>query len=201
MKVAIIGAGPAGLYTALLLKKADPSHSITVFECNRATVTFGWRAVSSAHAPHTFRPAAEPTFRAITDSFAHWDDIDVFVHGRRITSGCHGSSGIGRQKLLNILQHRAATLGVNLKFETEVTDDSQLESLAPDLVIAADGINSTIRRKYAGHFEPDLDTRTARFVWLGTTVPFDAFTFYFLENDHGVFQAHSYRFDEHTSTV
>src|SRR5688500_8218557 len=200
MKVAIIGAGPAGLYTALLLKKADPSHSITVLERNRADDTFGWGVVFSDQTLENFRAADEPTFRAITDNFAHWDDIDVFVHGRRITSGGHGFSGIGRQKLLNILQHRAATLGVDLKFETDVSDDSQLASLAPDLIIGADGINSAIRRKYAHHFEPDLDTRTARFVWLGTTFPFDAFTFFFVENEHGVFQAHCYRFDDRTST-
>src|SRR5688572_26977140 len=203
MKVAIIGAGPAGLYTALLLKKADPSHSITVLERNRADDTFGWGVVFSDQTLENFRAADEPTFRAITDNFAHWDDIDVFVRDRRITSGGHGFSGIARKKLLQILQERASELGVDLRFCTEVGDSSDLASSGlrdVDLIVAADGVNSAIRRKHAAQFKPDLDERTARFVWLGTTFPFDAFTFYFVENEHGVFQAHCYRFDDRTST-
>lgn len=150
-----------------------------------------------------FSAADEPTFRAITSNFAHWDDIDVFVHGRRITSGGHGFSGIGRKKLLQILQDRCTELGVDLRFCVDIHDDTQLASLGlgdADVVVAADGVNSIIRRKYADHFQPDLDSRTARFTWLGTTLPFDAFTFFFVENEHGVFQAHCYRFDQNTST-
>ncbi|MBA3403817.1 MAG: FAD-dependent monooxygenase, partial [Gemmatimonadaceae bacterium] len=203
MKFVIIGGGPAGLYTALLLKQADAAHEITVLERNRADDTFGWGVVFSDQTLENFRAADEPTYRAITSNFAHWDDIDVVVHGRRITSGGHGFSGIARKKLLQILQERAAGLGVDLRFSTDLRDDGDLTALGlsdADVIVAADGINSGIRRRYAAQFEPDLDTRTARFVWFGTTFPFDAFTFYFVENEHGAFQAHCYRFDDELST-
>ena len=197
MKVNVVGGGPAGLYTALLLMKGNAGHQVTVFERNKPDDTFGWGVVFSDQTLENFRLADEPTFKAITENFAHWDDIDVFVHGKRITSGGHGFSGIARKKLLQILQHRAAELGADLRFTTEAGDVTSRDA---DLIVAADGINSSIRSKYAGHFKPDLDSRTARFIWLGTTFPFDAFTFYFVENEHGVFQAHCYRFDDKTST-
>ena len=152
-----------------------------------------------------FRAADEPTFRAITENFAHWDDIDVVIRDRRITSGGHGFSGIARRKLLDILQARARSeVGVDLRFSSRsplARETSSRSGLAnADVVIAADGINSAIRTEFASHFEPDLDARTARFVWLGTTLPLDAFTFFFVENEHSVFQAHCYKFDEHMST-
>src|SRR5688572_5927526 len=198
MKVAIIGGGPAGLYPSFLFHDTAPTEIYTLSLHDALPISFGWGVVFSDQTLENFHAADEPTFRAITDNFAHWDDIDVFIHGRRITSGGHGFSGIARKKLLNILQTRAAELGVELRF-CENVNPVELPDGA-DLIIAADGINSTIRKEYADAFKPDLDERTARYVWFGTTFPFDAFTFYFVENEHGVFQAHCYRFDEKLST-
>jgi anthraniloyl-CoA monooxygenase len=198
-----VGGGPAGLYTALLLRKARPEHQVVVVERNRADDTFGWGVVFSDQTLENFRAADEPSFQAITTQFAHWDDIDVVVHGRRITSGGHGFSGIARKRLLAILQRRCADVGVELRFGTDVRSLADLAPLGladADVIVAADGVNSTIRGELAAHLEPDLDVRTARFVWLGTTLPLDAFTFFIVENEHGVFQAHCYRFDEGTST-
>ncbi|HEX6748816.1 MAG TPA: bifunctional salicylyl-CoA 5-hydroxylase/oxidoreductase [Longimicrobium sp.] len=202
MKIACIGGGPAGLYFALLMKKADPRHQFTVLERNRPDDTFGWGVVFSDQTLGNLRAADEESYRRITESFAHWDDIDVHFKGRTITSGGHGFSGIARKQLLHILQERAAGLGVDLRFATEIPSPNSLMEMGlgdADLVVAADGVNSVTRRTYAGHFRPDLDVRTARFVWLGTTKRFDAFTFIVVQNEWGVFQVHAYRFDERQS--
>jgi anthraniloyl-CoA monooxygenase len=199
----IVGGGPAGLYTALLFAQAGPRYRVTVLERNRADDTFGWGVVFSDQTLENFRQADEPTYRAITDHFAHWDDIDVVIKGRRIRSSGHGFSGIARKALLGILQRRARALGVDLRFGTAVRSRDDLTALGlgdADLIVAADGVNSALRAEYADTFQPELDVRTARFVWLGTTFRFDAFTFLIEENEHGVFQAHCYRFDENTST-
>ena len=203
MKVAVIGGGPAGLYFSLLLKKARPESDITVLERNRPEDTFGWGVVFSDQTLENFRAADAETCDAIASSFAHWDDIDVHVRDRVITSSGHGFSGIARKQLLNILQERAGGLGVTLRFQAEAGDDGDLARLVkgkPDVIVAADGINSTVRASHASHFQPQLHSGKAKFIWLGTTFPFEAFTFYFVENEHGVFQAHCYRFDAHTST-
>jgi len=205
LKVVTIGGGPAGLYFALLMKKADPRHQVTVLERNRPDDTFGWGVVFSDQTLGNLRAADEESYRRITESFAHWDDIDVHFKGRTITSGGHGFSGIARKQLLHILQQRAAELGVDLRFSTEVPDDSALAAMelgGADLVVAADGVNSAVRRAHADRFRPDLDVRTARFVWLGTTKLFDAFTFIVVQNEWGVFQVHAYRFDhEHSAFI
>jgi anthraniloyl-CoA monooxygenase len=197
VKVAVIGGGPAGLYLALLMKKADPAHQVVVLERNAADDTFGWGVVFSDQTLGYLREADAPTAARIEDEFAHWDDIDVHHRGAVITSGGHGFSGIARKTLLRILQDRAAELGVELRFGWNMVDDARLPDLGlggADLVVAADGVNSRIRGKYAEHFKPDLDVRHAPFCWLGTTKLFDAFTFLFVENEHGVFQAHAYRY-------
>jgi anthraniloyl-CoA monooxygenase len=203
VKTAILGGGPAGLYLALLMKKADPAHRITVLERNRPDDTFGWGVVFSEQTLGYLQAADPETHSEITACFARWDDIDIHYKGTTITSGGHGFAGIARRALLSILQRRAAELGVELRFQTEFTDDGDMERLGlgdTDLIVGADGVNSAVRRRHAAVFRPDLDIRPAKFIWLGTTVPFDAFTFVIVENEHGAFQAHAYRFEEGLST-
>ncbi len=197
MRITCVGGGPAGLYFALLMKKANPAHVVRVLERNRAGDTFGWGVVLSDQTVDALREADAETAAEIADAFNHWDDIAVHIAGRRIVSGGHGFCGIGRKKLLNILQARCEQLGVELVYETDVPDDAGLDA---DLVIAADGLNSRLRQKYAATYQPDIDLRRCRFVWLGTTKLFDAFTFDFQRTPWGWFQAHAYRFDATHST-
>src|SRR5688572_13668973 len=201
LDVAVVGAGPAGLYLALLLKKQNPQHDVTVYERNRPDDTFGWGVVFSDATLENLAAADAETYRAITDNFAHWDDIDIHFRGRTITSGGHGFSGIARKQLLNILQARARAVGVRLEFQREVSD-TDIEQLArkSDLLVAADGVNSRVRRRYQQHFCPDLDVRSARYIWLGTPLQLCAVTFIVIDDERGVFQVHAYRFDRDLST-
>jgi anthraniloyl-CoA monooxygenase len=201
MKIVCVGGGPAGLYAALLLKKQEPAHEITVVERNRPYDTFGWGVVFSDQTLGNLVAADETTARSILGAFNHWDDIDVHFKGVTVTSGGHGFCGIGRKRLLNILQQRCEELGVRLLFETDVADEQEIALALPaDLVIASDGINSRIRTRHADTYQPEVDNRQCRFVWLGTTRKFDAFTFAFEETPHGWFQAHAYQYDGEHST-
>ena len=201
MRIVCIGGGPAGLYSALLAKRSYPGHAVRVVERNRPYDTFGWGVVFSDQTLGNLERADPETAREISGAFNHWDDIEVYFGGRTVRSGGHGFCGIGRKRLLNILQRRCGQLGVELAFETEVTDDESLaRAFNADLVIAADGINSRIRQKYAASYAPDVDLRHCRFVWLGTKKLFKAFTFAFEETQWGWFQAHAYQYDGDTST-
>ncbi|OZI20593.1 oxidoreductase [Bordetella genomosp. 9] len=201
MKIVCLGGGPAGLYFGLLMKLRDPANDVTVVERNRPYDTFGWGVVFSDATMENLRRADPVSARQISDAFNHWDDIDIHFKGRTLRSGGHGFIGIGRKKLLNILQARCEEVGVKLVFETVVEDDQALaRQYDADLVIASDGINSRVRAAYAETFEPDIDQRLNRFVWLGTEKAFDAFTFAFVQTPHGWFQAHAYRFEPGLST-
>jgi anthraniloyl-CoA monooxygenase len=201
MHILCLGGGPAGLYFALLMKLQDPASQITVVERNRPFDTFGWGVVLSDQTLGNLRAADPVSAQLIGDAFNHWDDVEVFFKGRSVRSGGHGFCGIGRKRLLNILQDRCLELGVELVFETDVQDDQAMAAkYQADIVIASDGLNSRIRNRYADTFKPDVDLRACRFVWLGTHKTFDAFTFAFEQTEHGWFAAHAYKFDDNTST-
>lgn len=186
------------MYLALLMKRADPRHEVTVFERNRAYDTFGWGVVFSDQTLGNLRSADPQTHQEILDAFCHWDDVDVHFKGKTITSGGHGFCGIGRKRLLNILQRRCEQLDVRLVFETDVTDETAYGGY--DLIVASDGLNSAIRSKHADVFGTEIESRKCRYIWLGTHRLFEAFTFAFEQTEWGWFQAHAYRFDDQTST-
>ncbi|MFQ5859056.1 MAG: FAD-dependent monooxygenase [Anaerolineae bacterium] len=199
MKILIIGGGPAGLYSGLLLKKVNPNHDVTVIERNPPGATYGWGVVFSDRTLASFREADDKSYVDITDNFVIWDAIDVHYGGELIRCGGHIFAGLRRTRLLNILQRHCEESGVKLRLETEVTDLSEFEDF--DLLIGADGINSVVRETYADTFKPSLEVGKAKYIWLGTHKPFDSFTFIFRESEHGLFQAHVYPFDGYTSTV
>ena len=200
MKIVCLGGGPAGLYFAISMKLRDPAHEITILERNKADDTFGWGVVLSDETLSNLAKNDQKSADMIHAHFAYWDDIALIHQGQRLVSSGHGFCGIGRKKMLLLLQERARELGVILKFETEF-EDVETYMKDYDLVIAADGINSRTRDHFAEHFKPEIDQRACKFVWLGTHQKFDdAFTFIFEETEHGWVWAHAYQFDNDTAT-
>jgi len=198
VKIAVIGGGPAGLYFALLMRKAVPAHEIVVVERNRPEDTFGWGVVFSDETLGNFLDADSLTHERITKDFVHWTRIDTHVDGRVLSSDGHGFSGVARRRLLGILHERCAELGVDVRFETEVPGPETFSDA--DLIVAADGINSRTREQHADVFQPDVVNGRAKFIWLGADRPFDAFKFFIAKTPHGVVQVHAYPFSTTHST-
>ncbi len=200
MKIACLGGGPAGLYFAISMKLQDPSHEIVVFERNRADDTFGWGVVLSDETLDNLKANDPVSAEAIRAEFAYWDDVAVYYRDTRTVSTGHGFCGIGRMKLLLLLQERARDLGIELRFETE-SQSATVYMNDYDLVVAADGLNSRTRTEFSESFEPEIETRACKFVWLGTHQKFDdSFTFIFEETEKGWVWAHAYQFDGDTAT-
>jgi anthraniloyl-CoA monooxygenase len=198
VKIVGIGGGPAALYFAILMKKADPSHEITLLERNRLDDTFGFGVVFSDATQNNLAAADPDTYAEMASHFAHWDNIDIHYRGQVITSGGHGFSGLSRRALLAVLGRRCKELGVCVETGTDVKDPA--DYAGADLLLGADGFNSTVRARYAEHFGPTMDERPNKFVWLGTTRPFPAFTFYFKRDTHGLWRVHAYQYENGHST-
>lgn len=199
MKINIIGGGPSGFYFAILMKKSNAANQITVYERNGPDDTFGWGVVFSGKTLANLRVADPESHAEITKSFEAWDNVDVVHRDEKVSIHGNSFSGIARLQLLKILQRRCEELGVDLRFRTEISD---IESLRGDcdLLVAADGVNSTVRRQYSNLFIPHLDTRPNRYIWYGTNRLFHGLTLTFRASPAGVFAAHSYKFNETTST-
>ena len=199
MKIRIIGGGPAGMYFAILMKQADAAHNISIYERNGPDDTFGWGVVFSGKTLANLRAADGASHAEITRDFEAWDNVDVVKDDEKISIHGNSFSGIARIRLLKILQRRCEALGISINFRSEVND---IESLRRDcdLLIGADGVNSTVREAFAGKFQPNLSTRPNQYIWYGTNHLFHGLTLTFRENDAGVFASHSYKFDKNTST-
>ncbi len=199
MKINIIGGGPAGLYFAILMKQADASHEITVFERNGPDDTFGWGVVFSGKTLANLRSADSATHAEITREFEAWDNVEVVHHAEKISIHGNSFSGIARIRLLKILQQRCEDLGIALHFRREIANIDELRK-SSNLLVGADGVNSTVRKAYEAQFQPHLETRDHRYIWYGTNRLFHGLTLTFRESDAGVFAAHSYKFNRTTST-
>ena len=196
MDISVIGGGPAGLYFSILFKKQWPDSRITVYERNRPDDTFGFGVVFSDETLQNFEAYDPKSYKLITDHFAYWDDIEIHFKGETFLIGGNGFCGCSRKTLLQLLHRRCRALGVDLRFETEMSI-ADIERLAEtsDLVLASDGINSVIRETWRDHFRPSVDLRPNRFAWMGSTRPLDAFNFVFERTDAGIFIAHADQYE------
>jgi anthraniloyl-CoA monooxygenase len=199
MKITIIGGGPAGMYFAILMKRADAARDITIYERNAPDDTFGWGVVFSGRTLRNLQSADPESHAEITRDFAAWDNVDVVHRDARISIHGNSFSGIARLRLLKILQRRCEELGIDIKFRTEVFDLAAL-ARESDLLVGADGVNSTVRKCFDAKFRPDLSVRPNKYIWYGTNQLFHGLTLTFRESDAGVFAAHSYKFSPSTST-
>jgi len=199
MKIKIIGGGPAGMYFAILMKRARGGHEITIYERNGPDDTFGWGVVFSGKTLAALRRADEPSHAEITRDFEAWDNVDVVHGGDKISIHGNSFSGIARIRLLKILQRRCEELGIAMHFHRDIADVDSVKSDC-DLVIDADGVNSFVRESFKQHFQPELSSRPNKYIWYGTNQLFHGLTLTFRETPAGVFAAHSYKFDKTTST-
>jgi anthraniloyl-CoA monooxygenase len=204
MKIAIVGGGPGGLYFATLMKTLDPSHEITVWERNAPDDTFGFGVVFSDETLGSIEGADQVIHDRMETRFARWTDIDVALsdrHGNEqsFTVGGQGFAALARKELLQIMQERVAELGVTVYYRTEAPNPDELRA-SYDLVLAADGLNSAIRTKYADVFRPDLDRRRNKYIWFGTKLVFEAFQFFVKQTEWGTMQIHGYPYSDQGST-
>jgi anthraniloyl-CoA monooxygenase len=199
VRIDVLGAGPAGLYFAILMKRADPRQEVRVFERNHPDATFGWGVVFSEGSLDDLEHADAASHIAIMDASATWNPLDVRYRGTTTRVRGNAFSGIGRRRLLNVLQARARELGAELTFHHEV--DSLHPHLDADLVVGADGANSAVRRELAAQLRPRTDLAPSRYAWFGADLAFPVFTYVFRETEWGLFQAHCYPYDEARSTM
>lgn len=200
MRVRVLGGGPAGLYAALLLKKAHPDWDIAVVERNPPDATYGWGVVFSDRTLARLREADAPSFTSIVESFVLWEAIDIHIHGRLVRCDGHAFAGIGRRRLLSILQTRCRELGVDLVFQVDAAGAHDPHLRDADLLIAADGVNSRVRAQFADAFQPRVVEGRSRYIWFGAERTYDAFTFLFRMTEYGLFQVHAYPYDATMST-
>jgi anthraniloyl-CoA monooxygenase len=199
MKIAIAGGGPGGLYFAALMKQLDRRHEVTVWERNAAEDTFGFGVVFSDETLGGIESADTVVYGQMESRFARWTDIDIEFNGAAFTVGGQGFAALSRKRLLQILQARAEQLGVTVHYRAQAPDPDELRA-RHDLVVAADGLNSAIRTKYADVFAPSLDVRKNKYIWLGTDRVFEAFQFFVKQTDWGTMQIHGYPYSDSGST-
>jgi len=198
VKIACVGGGPASLYFSILMKLQDPSHDITVHERNPAGSTYGWGVTYWAGLLDKLREGDPASALAVSENSVSWSDGVAHVGTRTTVAPGDEGFGIGRRRMLDLLADRARSLGVRVEYESEIAAD---RLPGADLVVAGDGVNSTLRERHADHFGSEISHGRNRYIWLGTTKVFDSFTFSFVETDHGWIWCYAYRFEDDRSTL